>query len=530
MFFTLFVFVVVLNCKVVTAQVNVQDSLALVDLYNSTGGPQWDDNTNWLSATPVSGWYGIKLDDGGQRVKEISLNSNNLNGSLPESVGNLDALQILQLSNNRLGAKPLPASIGDLSALTKLQLSGCGLTGSIPPELGKLESLWVLKLNQNQLSGSIPATLSYLSMLEYMDLSENQLTGSIPPEFGNLAKVTYLSFFSNRLTGSIPFSLDTIPDLADLYLSHNLLTGPISPLLKRGTGYGMGNWRYIDDNKFTFEGTESIGNGTVYSSIIYAPQDTVLPLHFNGGILSVSAGGTLSNNTYRWYKDNQLMSTITGDSTFVPAQNGNYTVTVTNKVADKLTLFSDTFDVHTLPVTFLGFTAHLENSSALLNWQTAAEINSAWFNVQRSVGGGGFTTIDKIPAAGNSHKVMSYTYKDTDAAKKFSGRIYYRLQQVDKDGAVTNSKIIAVNPGAAEWNFTLTPNPATDEVQVSLNNMPGKTQLAIFNLNGQKVAYREITGAGSHKAVIGIAPLPAGVYVLQVFCNGQQKQQKFIKR
>jgi hypothetical protein len=39
-----------------TAQVNVQDSLALVALYNSTDGPHWKNHTNWLTAQPVKNW------------------------------------------------------------------------------------------------------------------------------------------------------------------------------------------------------------------------------------------------------------------------------------------------------------------------------------------------------------------------------------------------------------------------------------------------------------------------------------------
>ena len=39
---------------------NAQDSLALVALYNSTDGPNWTDNSNWLSGT-VDSWYGVNL-------------------------------------------------------------------------------------------------------------------------------------------------------------------------------------------------------------------------------------------------------------------------------------------------------------------------------------------------------------------------------------------------------------------------------------------------------------------------------------
>jgi hypothetical protein len=64
--FTLFclVFAFCTNtCISVYAQaVNNQDSLALVDLYNSTNGPQWNSDENWLTG-PVAmaaGLYYLK--------------------------------------------------------------------------------------------------------------------------------------------------------------------------------------------------------------------------------------------------------------------------------------------------------------------------------------------------------------------------------------------------------------------------------------------------------------------------------------
>ena len=47
--------------NIVVAQVDVQDSLALVDLYNSTDGPHWLHHDNWLTTQPVQTWYGISI-------------------------------------------------------------------------------------------------------------------------------------------------------------------------------------------------------------------------------------------------------------------------------------------------------------------------------------------------------------------------------------------------------------------------------------------------------------------------------------
>ena len=50
------------------------DRSALVALYNVTDGPNWVDNTNWLTDAPLGEWYGVQVDAAG-RVVGISLNS-----------------------------------------------------------------------------------------------------------------------------------------------------------------------------------------------------------------------------------------------------------------------------------------------------------------------------------------------------------------------------------------------------------------------------------------------------------------------
>src|SRR5439155_2715774 len=88
-------FIAVINStNAFTQAVNVQDSLALVDLYNSTDGPNWRYQDNWLTGT-VKTWYGITVT--GTRVTEITLNSIGLNGSIPSSLGNLTSLKYLFL-------------------------------------------------------------------------------------------------------------------------------------------------------------------------------------------------------------------------------------------------------------------------------------------------------------------------------------------------------------------------------------------------------------------------------------------------
>jgi hypothetical protein len=83
----------------------VQDSLALVDLYNSTDGPNWGYNNNWLTAVPISEWDGIYVSH--NRVVEIMLADNKLKGALPASLGNLVKLGYLDLQAKTLVCKSI---------------------------------------------------------------------------------------------------------------------------------------------------------------------------------------------------------------------------------------------------------------------------------------------------------------------------------------------------------------------------------------------------------------------------------------
>ena len=114
-----------LNGLNVQAQVAQQDSLALVALYNATDGPNWSDNTNWLTA-PVSQWNGVTV--AGDRVTGLDLIAYGLSGTIPPELGNLPGLEILFLNNNHLTGS-IPAELGNLANLSFLLLEANDLTG-----------------------------------------------------------------------------------------------------------------------------------------------------------------------------------------------------------------------------------------------------------------------------------------------------------------------------------------------------------------------------------------------------------------
>ncbi len=206
------------------------DQEILVALYEATGGPNWTNNTNWLTDASLGTWHGIEVDEEG-RVIGVDLTANNLVGTIPSSIGYLTHLRRLSLAQNRLVGS-IPSALGYLTHLERLWLHSNYLVGSIPPELGNLASLKDLSLNWNNgLAGSIPPELSNLRALESLSLLGCGMAGSIPPEFGNLTNLRSLTLFGRRLSGSIPPELGNLVNLRYLKLSASNLSGSIPPEL-----------------------------------------------------------------------------------------------------------------------------------------------------------------------------------------------------------------------------------------------------------------------------------------------------------
>jgi len=156
---------------------------ALLDLYHSTDGPNWKNNTGWHANNTPCNWYGVSCRGG--YVTSIYLHYNQVSGTIPESLGNLSNLTNLRLSYGQLTGS-IPESLGNLSNLQFLYLYLNQLSGTIPESLGNLNNLQVLYLYNNQLSGSLPESLGNLSNLQNFHLGNNQLSNPIPESLGNL--------------------------------------------------------------------------------------------------------------------------------------------------------------------------------------------------------------------------------------------------------------------------------------------------------------------------------------------------------
>ncbi|MDJ1506953.1 hypothetical protein QNI22_40345, partial [Cytophagaceae bacterium BD1B2-1] len=98
-----------------------------------------------------------------------------------------------------------------------------------------------------------------------------------------------------------------------------------------------------------------------------------------------------------------------------------------------------------LPVTYLSLNGYAtEEKQVELKWITSSEENSSMFNVERSSDGKTYTQLGSVVAAGNSSTPLTYSFLDSSP---LSGVNYYRLNQIDRDGNGSYSKVVTVKIG-----------------------------------------------------------------------------------
>ncbi|MCY3808793.1 MAG: Ig-like domain-containing protein [Gemmatimonadetes bacterium] len=135
----------------------------LDSLYRVTGGENWTDTTNWLSDEPLSEWYGVETGDSSGEVVGLSLGDNNLTGSIPGVLAELDSLVTLDLGGNALGGK-IPWDFRELQKLRRLLLNGNELEGLLPRVIGEMAALRYLHIGDNGLSGVVPRSFADLEL------------------------------------------------------------------------------------------------------------------------------------------------------------------------------------------------------------------------------------------------------------------------------------------------------------------------------------------------------------------------------
>lgn len=311
-----------------------QDYNALVDFYNATNGDNWISKTNWKSEKDVSNWFGIKVEKG--RVVELSVNRNNVSGTIPSSIGNLTKLKKIELYRNNIKGA-LPNEISNLKELELLSLGGNEIT-KVPNSINQLTNLKIIYLWENKLN-SFP-NIKTLTLLEVLDLGGNK-TGVAPAGIESLTNLVRLRLDNMDLTEVPNIALST--KLEILRLNNNMVKDlpDLSSLTKlnrcdvRRNNLDFGS---LENAKVKITATKG---GYMYSpqSDIGVEKTEVLAANTSKTLQAASRG---TNNTYQWYKDSKLLTGETNDTLniagFDSSKAGVYYCRIKNEKFPRLTL------------------------------------------------------------------------------------------------------------------------------------------------------------------------------------------------
>lgn len=174
-----------------------------------------------------------------------------------------------------------------------------------------------------------------------------------------------------------------------------------------------------------------------------------------------------------------------------------------------------------LPVVLRDFTAKEVNCQVRIRWETSSEQDFANFELQRSVDGNTFETLENTKGSGGG----AYSFIDEHPE---NGVNLYRLKMVDLDGSYTYSRIVAANYHCQDSFISLFPNPAMDEITV--RNIPKGAEVKIYNYAGQLVLSSEPANAVAFR--LELNRLPSGLFTVQIDQGGVAvgKRMRLIKK
>ncbi|MGZ8549919.1 MAG: PQQ-dependent sugar dehydrogenase, partial [Chitinophagaceae bacterium] len=185
----------------------------------------------------------------------------------------------------------------------------------------------------------------------------------------------------------------------------------------------------------------------------------------------------------------------------------------------------------TLPVELLTFKGSLQNNSTLLQWETANEVNTSHFSVERSIDGVNFNGIGTVAALGNNVNTNKYSHIDSDVSSLSSTVIYYRLKMVDSDGQFKYSQVVTIYLADITGRIVISPNPAKQETKVMITaSLSGRANWKLVDNNG-RVVMRDVINIniGSNNFTINLSGLSGGMYYLDITGAGIDQNVKLQK-
>ncbi len=173
-----------------------------------------------------------------------------------------------------------------------------------------------------------------------------------------------------------------------------------------------------------------------------------------------------------------------------------------------------------LPVEFGAITAVWQDEEVKLDWLTYTETNNSHFVVERSINAEDFEEAGTVEGSGTRADISEYTFTDRNAVA--DQNLYYRLKQVDFNGASSYSEVIDLRASNLD-NGRIYPSLATNTVTFEID---GEYTLSIYNIQGKLMMKKELSGYTD----LDVSDLPEGAYLYKIHTSEEFRSGKFVKQ
>jgi len=187
----------------------------------------------------------------------------------------------------------------------------------------------------------------------------------------------------------------------------------------------------------------------------------------------------------------------------------------------------------TLPVELLNFESQSKKSTILLKWATASEKNNKGFELQRSVTPpANFEKIGWVDGHGSTSTINYYGFEDQNL--KGGVNYFYRLKQIDFNGNVSYSKVVAGKIYADDYDFNIMPNPYSGSTNIFYKLKENtKVKIEVFNAIGQKIKtlVDEMQKEGGYQNQFSAQSLgySVGVYDVRFYINDRMYTKRIME-
>lgn len=178
-----------------------------------------------------------------------------------------------------------------------------------------------------------------------------------------------------------------------------------------------------------------------------------------------------------------------------------------------------------LPVELLRFTAAADAGKVHCAWATASERDAAHFLIERSRDGSAYEEVAMVQATGNSQQLIEYVA--TDPAP-YPGLSYYRLTQVDADGAQERFAAVAVLVEQLGTDLVVFPNPSAGRGLHLMAEPEAQLRIAVLGSDGRLLMSMAARAAADGRCPVDATGLAAGCYILQAEANGRLRSTRLV--